>query len=69
MNEKDRNNIILEVQKCGGIGLRRQELKVHKNGAKFTINKVYIDDGLIDPEVKYTMVLIPEPVGKVSKTN
>ena len=44
MNEKDRKDIISEVQKFGGIGLRHQSLRVHKNGAKFPISKTYIDD-------------------------
>jgi len=60
MIEKDRKDIISEVQKFGGIGLRRQSLRVHKNGAKFTISKTYIDDELLDPEIEYTLILIPE---------
>jgi len=60
MTEKDRKDIISEVQKYGGIGLRRQSLRVHKNGAKFPISKTYIDDELLDPEVVYTLILIPE---------
>jgi hypothetical protein len=48
------------VQKFGGIGLRRQSLRVHKNGAKFPISKTYIDDELLDPEIVYTLILIPE---------
>ncbi len=60
MNEKDRKEIISEVQKFGGIGLRRQSLRVHKNGAKFPISKTYIDDELLDPEIAYTLLLIPE---------
>jgi hypothetical protein len=60
MIEKDRKEIISEVQKFGGIGLRRQSLRVHKNGAKFPISKSYIDDELLDPEMIYTLILIPE---------
>ena len=60
MIEKDRKNIISEVQKFGGIGLRHQSLRVHKNGAKFPISKNYIDDELLDPEILYTLILIPE---------
>jgi hypothetical protein len=60
MIEKDRKNIISEMQKFGGIGLRRQSLRVHKNGAKFTISKTYIDDEILDPEIVYTLILIPE---------
>ena len=60
MIEKDRKEIISEVQKFGGIGLRRQSLRVHKNGAKFPISKTYIDDELLDPEMVYTLILIPE---------
>ncbi len=60
MIEKDRKDLISEAQKFGGMGLRHQFLKVHKNGAKFTISKTYIDDGLLDPEIVYTLILIPE---------
>jgi len=60
MNEKDRKKIIYETRKFGGIGLRRQTLRVHKNGAKFPISKAYIEDELLDPEIEYTLVLIPE---------
>ncbi|MDX1798329.1 MAG: hypothetical protein R3255_06745 [Candidatus Lokiarchaeia archaeon] len=60
MSEKDRKDIISEVQKFGGISLRRQSLRVHKNGAKFPISKTYIDDELLDPEMTYTLILIPE---------
>ncbi|MFX0025338.1 MAG: hypothetical protein ACFE8M_02910 [Candidatus Hermodarchaeota archaeon] len=60
MHEKSRNKIISDAKKYGGIGLRGQLLRVHKNGAKFTINKVYLDDKLINPEVLYTLILIPE---------
>ena len=60
MIEKDRKDIISEVQKFGGIGLRRQSLRVHKNGAKFPISKAYIDDEVLDPEMVYTLILLPE---------
>ncbi len=60
MIEKERKDIISEVQKFGGIGLRRQSLRVHKNGAKFPISKSYIDDELLDPKIVYTLILIPE---------
>ena len=60
INEKDRKKLILESQKYGGISLRRQKLRVHKNGAKFPISKAYIDDELLDPEISYTLILIPE---------
>ncbi len=60
MNEKDRKKIISEVRNFGGIGLRRQSLRVHKNGAKFPISKSYINDELLDPEITYTLILIPE---------
>ena len=60
MNEKDRKKIIVDSHKFGGISLRRQMLRVHKNGAKFPISKAYIDDELLDPDVSYTLILIPE---------
>ena len=60
MNERDRKKMILESRKFGGISLRRQILRVHKNGAKFPISKAYIDDELLDLNVSYTLILIPE---------
>jgi len=60
INENDRKKLIIEAQKYGGIGLRRQKLRVHKNGAKFPISKAYIDDELLDTEISYTLILIPE---------
>jgi len=60
MHEKDRNRIILEAKKYGGLGLRNQLLRVHKNGAKFTISKVYLEDKLINPDASYSLILIPE---------
>ena len=60
MNETERKKMITDVFKFGGIGLRRQSLRVHKNGAKFPISKNYIDDEVLNPRVKYTVILIPE---------
>lgn len=60
MNEEDRKKIILESRKYGGLGLRRQVLRVHKNGAKFPVSKAYVDDEILDPNIKYTLILIPE---------
>jgi hypothetical protein len=60
MVEKDRKEIISNLQKFGSLGLRRQCLRVHKNGAKFTISKTYIDDEILDPRILYTLILIPE---------
>ena len=60
MKENARNKLILEAKKYGGIGLRTQLLRLHKNGAKFHISKVYLEDKLINPEATYTLILIPE---------
>lgn len=60
MDELKRKNIITNVFKYGGIGLRHQTLRVHKNGAKFPISKNYIDDEILSPNVTYTVILIPE---------
>ena len=60
MNEKERKKMIVDSHKFGGISLRGQLLRVHKNGAKFPISKAYIDDELLDPAVSYTLILIPE---------
>lgn len=60
MNEIERKKIITDIIKYGGIGLRRQSLRVHKNGAKFPISKNYIDDEILNPQNSYTVILIPE---------
>ena len=60
MDEKNRNRLIIEAKKYGGIGLRSQKLRIHQNGAKFPISKVYLEDKIITDELLYTLVLIPE---------
>jgi hypothetical protein len=60
MIEKDRKKIIQDSRKFGSISLRRQMIRVHKNGAKIPISKAYIDDELLDPDASYTLILIPE---------
>lgn len=60
MNEKSRRDIIIEAKKYGGITLRHQSLRVHKNGAKFPISKVYLDDEVLNPEIIYSLIIIPE---------
>lgn len=60
MQEVERKKIIKGVIEYGGIGLRRQSLRIHKNGAKFPISKNYIDDEVLNPDVNYTIILIPE---------
>jgi len=60
MKEIERKKIITDILKYGGIGLRRQSLRVHKNGAKFPISKNYIDDEVLNPHNTYTVILIPE---------
>ena len=60
MNEKSRRDIIIEATKYGGITLRHQSLRVHKNGAKFPISKVYLDDEVLNPEIIYSLIIIPE---------
>ena len=60
MDEIERKKMITSVLEYGGIGLRRQVLRVHKNGAKFPISKNYIDDEVLNPNNTYTIILIPE---------
>ena len=48
------------AKEIGGFVLSSQKVKVHSNGAKITINKVYITHGLIEPERTYTVILVPE---------
>jgi len=60
MNEIERKKLITNVIEYGGIGLRRQALRVHKNGAKIPISKNYIDDEVLSPKNTYTVILIPE---------
>ena len=52
--------IIDEAKKANGLALRMQSIKVHSNGVKILLNKAYVDDGLINPNQKYIMILIPE---------
>jgi hypothetical protein len=60
MNETERKKLITSVIEYGGLGLRRQALRVHKNGAKIPISKNYIDDEVLSPKNTYTVILIPE---------
>ena len=60
MNEIERKKIIADILQYGGMGLRRQSLRVHKNGAKFPISKNYINDEVLNPQNTYTIILIPE---------
>jgi hypothetical protein len=60
LNEIERKKLITDVIEYGGIGLRRQVLRVHKNGAKIPISKNYIDDEVLSPSNTYTVILIPE---------
>ena len=70
MDEKERKKLIIDSRKFGGLSLRRQKLRIHRNGAKFPISKVYIDDEVLDPDIQYTLVLIPEAyIAKKSSMN
>jgi len=60
MDERKLQAICDEAMSIGGVNLRHQKLRVHANGAKFTINKNYLDDELISDRNLYTMILIPE---------
>ena len=60
MDEIERKKLINTMLEYGGIGLRRQVLRIHKNGAKFPISKNYIDDEVLNPKNTYTILLIPE---------
>ena len=60
MNELERKRLITGVIEYGGIGMRRQALRVHKNGAKIPISKNYIDDEVLSPKNTFTVILIPE---------
>ena len=62
MDEKKRNQFISDARKEGGIVMLHQKLQVHKNGAKFPVNKVYVDDELLSEDQPYTMILLPEPI-------
>ncbi|MFX1382099.1 MAG: hypothetical protein ACFFBP_06600 [Promethearchaeota archaeon] len=60
MEEIERKKMISYIHEFGGIGLRHQTIRVHKNGAKLPISKVYLDDEILNPESSYTVILIPE---------
>lgn len=46
----------------GGLVLEDQQLRVHKNGVKFTISKSYLDSEKLSPDRPYTLLILPEPV-------
>nr|MDO8114685.1 hypothetical protein [Candidatus Sigynarchaeota archaeon] len=52
--------MMLEARMYGGVAIPHTKLQVHQNGAKFPISKVYIDDELLDPNMFYTLIILPE---------
>lgn len=62
MDEEKREQFIHDARNEGGIVMLHQKLQVHKNGAKFSVNKVYVDDELLSEEQPYTMILLPEKI-------
>ncbi|MBN2153362.1 MAG: hypothetical protein JW839_18050 [Candidatus Lokiarchaeota archaeon] len=52
--------MVAEAKSRGGIVIPHMMLQVHKNGAKFPISKIYVDDEQLDPNQAYTLVIIPE---------
>ncbi len=59
-DEDQRHTLANIARKNGGIALRNQELKQHTNGVKFLINRSYISDKVLDPDLKYMLIIIPE---------
>ncbi len=62
MDRKTRRKMAFEAKNYGGISIPHTKLQVHQNGAKFPISKVYIDDEQLDPDMFYTLIIIPEGV-------
>jgi len=62
LDENKRTQLIREIRREGGIVMLHQKLQVHQNGAKFSVNKVYVEDELILEEKPYTMILLPEKI-------
>jgi hypothetical protein len=60
ISDGERRRIIASLSKYGAIALLHQKVQVHANGSKIPISKAYIDDEVIDPGTKYTIILIPE---------
>ncbi len=60
MNNEIYKKLMQEARQLGGIALRHQTLKLHQNGAKFMISKSYVDDEILEVNMPYTMILIPE---------
>jgi hypothetical protein len=59
-DKQEREAIIKEALKIGGITMQGKEIKMHKNGVKISVSKAYIDDKMLDAKSKYTVILIPE---------
>jgi hypothetical protein len=60
IEESTRRRLAAEAKSRGGIVIPHMMLQVHKNGAKFPISKVYVDDEQLDPNQEYTLIIIPE---------
>jgi predicted HAD superfamily phosphohydrolase len=59
-DKQERETIIKTVQKIGGVTMQGKDIKIHKNGVKISVSKAYIDDKILDPQIKYTVILLPE---------
>jgi len=64
-DKPSQEKIMLEAETFGGISIPHVNVQVHEDGARFPISKVYIEDGLLDPNVAYTLLILPED--KVAK--
>jgi hypothetical protein len=51
---------IEELKKSGAIVFQHKNILLHKNGAKLPIARNYIEDGIIDKNRHYTVILVPE---------
>ena len=52
--------MINDAQMLGGIVIYGKMIKVHQNGVKIMLAKSYVSDGILDPEQKYTVIIVPE---------
>jgi|SRR5271157_4103625 len=61
---------LIELSKSvGGIALRHQILVLHQNGARFKVKRAYLDDGLLDLNIPYTLLIVPETASKSAPMN
>ncbi|MCP4761156.1 MAG: hypothetical protein GY870_05200 [archaeon] len=54
------DKMIDETRLVGGIGLKHQKIKLTEQDALIKLNRVYVDDEVLNANRNYTVILIPE---------